>query len=190
MPNLELKLKQASVVLSVAPKDLQNLVQFGIVKPRLRRRVFWFDRQKLLQARVALYLKETLGASTAVLAQFTKAFFGKGAARAGRSSVTLLSRSRAGEKPVEIRVPLDSLAREIDERLPLAAGSPDLPRGRKRPGWAEEFLVTMRQASSDLRDVSGEDILRTVRDERRRKRAVPEVSVLGDKAKRAAARRR
>ena len=39
MREIELKSKQASAVLSVAPKDLQNLVQFGLVKPRLRRQV-------------------------------------------------------------------------------------------------------------------------------------------------------
>ena len=39
MREIELKSKQASAVLGVAPKDLQNLVQFGLVKPRLRRQV-------------------------------------------------------------------------------------------------------------------------------------------------------
>jgi hypothetical protein len=32
MEGIELKLKQASAVLGVAPKDLQNLVQFGILR--------------------------------------------------------------------------------------------------------------------------------------------------------------
>jgi len=33
---VELKLKQASAVLGVDPKDLQNLVQFKVLRPRRR----------------------------------------------------------------------------------------------------------------------------------------------------------
>jgi len=127
MPEIELKLKQASAVLGVAPKDLQNLVQFGVIKPRRRSQVFWFDKAGLLRAKVALYLKESLGTSTQVLARFTEALL-ENPIRCQRSSVTLLSRPRAGQQPVEIRVPLRSLAQEIDERLPIADLSPDLPR--------------------------------------------------------------
>jgi len=189
MTEIELKLKQASAVLGVAPKDLQNLVQFGVIKPRLRRQVFWFDKEGLLRAKVALYLKESLGASTQVLARFTDALF-ENPVRRGRSSVTLLSRPRAGEQPVEIRVPLGSLAREINQRLPLAKLSPDLPRGRKRPGWADELLEKVRTASGDLKNISDAEIIRAVRTERSRRKAVPEVSILGEAAKKTAARRR
>jgi hypothetical protein len=34
MQSVELKLKQASAVLGVAPKDLQNLVQFKVLRQR------------------------------------------------------------------------------------------------------------------------------------------------------------
>ena len=34
MPQPALKLKQASAVLKVEPKELQNLVQFEVVKPK------------------------------------------------------------------------------------------------------------------------------------------------------------
>jgi ectoine hydroxylase-related dioxygenase (phytanoyl-CoA dioxygenase family) len=34
MQKLGLKLKQASAVLQIQPKELQNLVQFGVVKPK------------------------------------------------------------------------------------------------------------------------------------------------------------
>ena len=37
---MELKLKQASAVLGVAPKDLQNLVQFKVLRP-IRRDSFY-----------------------------------------------------------------------------------------------------------------------------------------------------
>ena len=34
MPVIALKLKQASAVLRVPPKDLQNLAQFKVIRPR------------------------------------------------------------------------------------------------------------------------------------------------------------
>ncbi|MBI3678971.1 MAG: hypothetical protein HY235_00965 [Acidobacteria bacterium] len=189
MSEIVLKLKQASAVLGVTPKELQNLVQFGIVKPRLRRQVFWFDKEGLLRAKVALYLKESLGASTQTLARFTEALFEE-PSRCGRSSVTLLSRPRAGDQPVEIRVPLGSLAQEIDQRLPLANLSPDLPRGRKRLGWAGELLDKVLMASGDLKNSSDAEIIHAVRTERSRGKAVPEVSILGEATKKTVSRRR
>ena len=47
MPNRELKLKQASAVLGVRPKDLQNLVQSGVLRPRRVGAVYYFDRKAL-----------------------------------------------------------------------------------------------------------------------------------------------
>src|SRR5258708_12632367 len=70
---MELKLKQASAVLGISSKELQNLVQFGVLRPRRRARVCFFDASVLLQAKVAGYLKESLGTSTQYLALFTKA---------------------------------------------------------------------------------------------------------------------
>ena len=67
MQNVRLKLKQASAVLGVSPKDLQNLVQFGVLRPQ-RNRVCWFDTGLLLQAKVAFYLKDSLGSSSDLLA--------------------------------------------------------------------------------------------------------------------------
>jgi hypothetical protein len=73
MVAIELKLKQASAVLGVSPKDLQNLVQFKVLRPTRRDSFYWFDNRLLLEAKVALYLKESLGTSTEVLALFTRA---------------------------------------------------------------------------------------------------------------------
>ena len=72
MQTLELKLKQASAVLGVSSKDLQNLVQLNVLKPSRRDAYYWFDTRRLLEAKVAFYLKESLGASTGVLACFTR----------------------------------------------------------------------------------------------------------------------
>ena len=73
MQTVELKLKQASAVLGVDPKDLQNLVQFKVLHPPRRDSFYWFDNRLLLEAKVAFYLKESLGTSTEVLARFTQA---------------------------------------------------------------------------------------------------------------------
>jgi hypothetical protein len=61
MEAVELKLKQASAVLGVAPKDLQNLVQFKVLRPSRRDSIYWFDNRLLLEAKIALYLKDSLG---------------------------------------------------------------------------------------------------------------------------------
>ena len=41
MVAMELKLKQASAVLGVSPKDLQNLVQFKVLRPTRRDNFYW-----------------------------------------------------------------------------------------------------------------------------------------------------
>ena len=43
MPRVELKLKQASAVLGVPQKALQNFVQAGVLKPRHRLGLYYFD---------------------------------------------------------------------------------------------------------------------------------------------------
>src|SRR5581483_23783 len=66
---VELKLKQASAVLGVDAKDLQNLVQFKVLRPRRKDSVYWFDDRLLLTAKVAFYLKASLGTSSELLAR-------------------------------------------------------------------------------------------------------------------------
>jgi len=73
MQAVELKLKQASAVLGVTPKDLQNLVQLKVLRPPRRDSFYWFDTTLLLEAKLAFYLKESLGTSTELLARFTEA---------------------------------------------------------------------------------------------------------------------
>jgi len=51
MPRVELKLKQASAVLDVAPKELQNLVQAGVFRLRRHGKAYYFSRDTLLQAK-------------------------------------------------------------------------------------------------------------------------------------------
>src|SRR5271157_6230940 len=60
METQELKLKQACAVLQMPSKELQNLVQFGVVRPRRREGMYLFDTNTLLAAKVASCLKEYL----------------------------------------------------------------------------------------------------------------------------------
>ena len=39
-----LKLKQANAVLQMEPKELQNVTQFGVVKPKRSGGTYYFDR--------------------------------------------------------------------------------------------------------------------------------------------------
>ncbi|HET8887390.1 MAG TPA: hypothetical protein VFQ41_00700 [Candidatus Angelobacter sp.] len=176
MKNVRLKLKQASAVLGVSPKELQNLVQFGVLRPSRRNGVYWFDAGLLLQAKVAFYLKDSLGSSSDLLARFTTAVSQN--LSSGKLSelkdVSLRSRPASGKDAVEIRIPLRSLGLELEKQLPRAGISRDLPRGPKRAGWKKDFLRSLEAAAAEMGDVSEEEILKTVKETRemlaRRKR--------------------
>ena len=74
MRTVQLKLKQASAVLETPPKELQNLVQFGVLKPKQRAGLFVFDTTTLYAAKV---LKAALGTNTELLAEFTQALLNR-----------------------------------------------------------------------------------------------------------------
>src|SRR5881227_820568 len=98
MQAVELKLKQASAVLGVAAKDLQNLVQFKVLRPTRRESVYWFNNRLLLEAKIALYLKDSLGSSTDVLTLFARALSSLSDERV--SKARYLSRALSpGERP-------------------------------------------------------------------------------------------
>ena len=176
MLTAELKLKQASVVLDMAPKDLQNFVQFKVVRPKRRGRVYWFDTNTLLQAKSALYLKQALGASTPYLASFVRALAKSPDLAAERASVRIESSPRKGLPPVAVIVPMATLRKELKARLPLVAVAKDLPPGRRRPGWKQAFLRSLRDAARELPDLSDEQIVNLVR-QHRRMRGRPEIAV-------------
>lgn len=175
----ELKLKQASVVVDAPPKVLQNLVQFKVVRPTRRGRTYWFDRDTLLQAKCALYLKDALGASTEYLAGFVRALARRPDLAAERASVRIESNPRKGLPPVAIIVPVGTLRRELEARLPLVAVAKDLPPGRRRRGWRQEFLQSLRDAASELPNLSDDEILNVVR-QHRRTRGRPEIAVAAE----------
>ena len=168
MPRVELKLKQASAVLGMPPKDLQNFVQARILKPRRRLGLHYFNTSVLLQATVALYLKESLGTSTRHLTKFADAVARLPGFETNTPAIVLLkARAWQNEPPVEIRIPLGALARELRRRMPLADLARDLPPGRKRLGWTRDVLASVRDAATDLTGISDTQIAETVNAYRR-----------------------
>lgn len=179
MRAVELKLKQASAVLGVSPKDLQNLVQLKVLRPPRRDNFYWFNTALLLEAKLAFYLKESLDTSTEMLARFTQALSLRLRETEPRKLryVSLHCRPARGKESIEVRIPIQRLARELEKQLPVAAVCQDLPRGRKRPGWKDEFLRSVQEAAGDLPDATPSRIAAAIREYRMEKKRPPEISV-------------
>ena len=178
MEAVELKLKQASAVLGVAPKDLQNLVQFGVLRPTRRDSIYWFDNRLLLEAKIALYLKDSLGTSTDVLTLFARALSSLSDERVTKARyLSLRSRPAKGREPIEVRIPVRDLANELNEQIPTAAVYQDFPRGRKRPGWKRKFTRTLVAAAKDLSGVTESQIADAIRGFRAGKKTLPEITI-------------
>lgn len=179
MRAIHLKLKQASAVLETQPKELQNLVQFGVVKPKQRGGLFVFDATTLYAAKVALFLKTALGTNTELLSEFTEVLINRLRSFQEERLDVLVFKSRPspGGIAVEVKVPFRELAQRLEERLRRVDLYKDLPRGRKRPGWKKEFLATLRQAAEEMGDVSSKEALTAVRRYRNENKQRPEVTV-------------
>jgi hypothetical protein len=177
-----LKLKQASAVLQIRPKELQNLVQFGVVKPQRAEGTYFFDAKALLAAKVAFRLKEYLGTRTEVLSNLMAAFSrSEPAFKSINPEYVVFTWGRSvGADSLKLGVPFRALAKQIDERMRQADLYKDLPPGRKRRGWKREFLKTLAHSARDIGEVSEVDILRTVRTYRRERRA-PNITVAAEK---------
>jgi len=176
-----LKLKQASAVLRIQPKDLQNLVQFGIVHPKLSHGAYVFDTRTLLVAKVAFCLKEVLGTRTGFLSKLMDVFWTaeKQLKSENRKYIVFVCRLLADEEPIKIGVPFRALGEQLRVQMTRADLYKDLPRGRKRRGWKKEFLKSLAEVAKDIGEVSGEEILRAVRTFRRERR-VPEITVAAE----------
>lgn len=176
-----LKLKQASAVLQVEPKELQNLVQFGVVRPKRSAGTYYFDPGALLVAKVALHLKDSLGTRTNVLAKLMNALSeSREKLEAQNPNYIVFTCKIALEKePIKVGVPFRAFQEQIEERMNRAALYRDLPPGRKRRGWKKEFLEVLTEAAKDMGEVSEEEILRTVRGYRNERRA-PEITVAAE----------
>lgn len=176
-----LKLKQASAVLQVDPKELQNLVQFRVVRPKKSEGTYYFDPSTLLVAKVAFYLKESLGTHTRVLSKLMDAFSESEEKLKAENPtyVVFTCRLAPEEQPIKLGVPFRALEQQIEERISRVDFYRDLPRGRKRRGWKKEFLASLAEAAKDIGEVSEEEILRTVRSCRRERHA-PEITVAAE----------
>jgi hypothetical protein len=176
-----LKLKQASAVLQIEPKELQNLVQFGVVKPQRSEGTYVFDANTLLVAKVAFCLKESLGTRTSVLSKLMNVFLAseKELKSENPKYIVFICQLSAEEDPVKVGVPLRALADQLQERMLRADLYRDLPRGRKRRGWKKEFLGSLTEAAKDIGEISDQEISRTVRAHRKERRA-PEITVAAE----------
>jgi hypothetical protein len=181
MTSRRLKLKQASAVLDVQPKELQNLVQFGVVKPQRFEGIYFFDMKVLLVAKVALYLKESLGTGTSVLSKLMDAFSeSEEKFRADNPNYVVFScRLAADDEPIKLGVPFRALGQQVEDRMNRAELYKDLPRGKKRPGWKKRFLESLSEAAKDIGEISEEEILRAVRSYRKERRAL-EITVAAE----------
>jgi len=78
---------------------------------------------------------------------------------------------------VEVKVPFRKVAQQLEERLQRVALYKDLPGGRKRAAWKEEFLATLKDAAREMGAVSPEQVLKAVRQYRNERKQRPEVTV-------------
>ena len=181
MPQQALKLKQASAVLRVEPKELQNLVQFEVVRPKWVNGAYLFDRETLLTAKVALRLKESLGTRANVLSKLISVFLAseKRLRKENREYVVFICRFSAAEEPIKLGIPFRSLGEQIEQGMSRTELYRDLPRGRKRAGRKKEFLAALSDAAKDIGEISQEEIQRTIRDYRAERR-VPEITVAAE----------
>lgn len=140
-----------------------------------------FDPSTLLVAKVAFYLKESLGTRTSLLSKLMDAFSAseEKLKAANPSYVVFTCRLTPEEEPLKVGVPFRALEEQIEERMSRADLYRDLPRGRKRRGWKREFLESLAEAAKDIGEISEEEILRTVRSYHRERRA-PEITVAAE----------
>lgn len=178
--NVQLKLKEASFVLGVSPKDLQNLVQFGVLRPRRQDRFFVFDSPMLLQAKVAFYLKESLGTSVPLLARFTKEIFKEMpmSKRGQARNISILSRPLRGKNPVRIEVPLQALAAELESQMPVTESSRNRSQTNERSRWKGEITRTFTEAADDLKGITEREILDEIKRYRAERKKSPEITVV------------
>src|SRR5258708_37343260 len=177
MRKQRLKLKQASAVLQIQPKELQNLVQFGVVRPKRSEGTYFFDTDTLLVAKVAFCLKESLGTRTSVLSKLMDVFLASEKEFKSENPKYFVFKGRlsAEEEPIKVGVPFRALGEQLQEQMTRADLYRDLPRGRKRRGWRKEFLESLKQAAKDIGQVSDEEILPSVRGYRQERRE-PEIT--------------
>ena len=177
-----LKLKQASAILQIEPKELQNFVQFGVVRPQRSEGTYIFDANTLLLARVAFCLKESLGIRTSVLSKLMNVFLAseKELKSENPKYIVFTCQLSEEEDPIKVAVPFRTLGEQVRKRMARVDLYRDLPRGRKRPGWKKEFFESLTEAAKDIGGVSRQEILQAVRTYRKERRT-PVITVAAER---------
>lgn len=168
-----LKLKQASSVLDLDPKELQNLVQFNIVSPQMSGDRYLFKTADLCRALVANTLKTRLGMKTQsvrTVLDSTHLSWDKLLVAKPSWLFFHIPLRDNGKDELQVKVPFRQMASAMEKRLNKVALYRDLPRGRKRPGWKKEFMAVLRQAASEMGNVSEEEIWKEVAEYRKARR--------------------
>lgn len=157
MPTQGLKLKQASAVLQIQPKELQNLVEYGVVKARRLEGTYFFDTNALMVAKVASHLKESLGLGTGtlVLSNLMRAFSASQEQFKSENPEYIFFKCQltAEEESVKLGVPFRAFGEQIEERMNRADLYKDVPRGKQRRGWTREFLEPLTDVAKDIGEV-------------------------------------
>ncbi len=148
-----LKLKQASSVLRIDHKKLENLIQYGVIRPPQSEGTYFFDANALMLAKVASYLQESLGTGTFVLSKLVEAF--SAAEEQLRSDnpeyIVFACRLTAQEEPIKLGVPFRTFREQIEERMSRTDLQQDLPSGtQRRRGWIPKPLT---DAAKDIGEV-------------------------------------
>ena len=182
MPKQRLKLKQASAVLQIQPKELRNLVPFGVVQPKRSEGTYFFDTNTVLVPKVAFCLKESLGTRTSIRSKLMNVFLAseKEFKSENPKYIVFKCQLSAEEDPIKVGVHFRALGKQLQEQMTRADLYRDLPQGRKRRGWTKQFLESLTDAARDIGEVSDEEILQTVRVYRKEKR-VPEITVAAER---------
>ena len=82
---------------------------------------------------------------------------------------------------------MQSLTLKLKQASAVLGVSPkDLPKGRKRAGWKKDFMRSVQKAAADLGNISGEEILKTVREYRSGRKKLPEITVVARTKKKTA----
>ena len=90
---------------------------FGVVKPERSAGTYFFDMRTLLAAKVALYLKESLGTRTSVLSKLMDAFTASQEELRTQNPnyVVFNCRLTADEEPIKLGVPCRALEAEVEK---------------------------------------------------------------------------
>jgi hypothetical protein len=151
------------------------------VKPSRSGGTYLFDVKLLLIAKVASYVKESLGTRVSVLSKLMEAFSASEERLKRENPKYIVFSCRLGteEEPIKLAVPFRTFGEQIEERMKRADLYKDIPRGKKRRGWKKEFLESLAETAEAMGAVSEEEISRTVRTYRKEKRA-PEITVAAE----------